>query len=218
MCLWDVITFRPLLAAKNIDPQFWIRREICTDQAPFTSWNSPKQQIVGGFWCERRQEMDYFTGRRVIMEYSLSRKQQFEVKTSCWISFSFSLLQMLTDGLECCRLSWYLHQLLGRFEQMFIFKWTIPLRMYFCTENGYGFIRSVLRVYFMFISCCQKWFVSHHSCCTLPWWFKTVYPVHSLSWQINQVFHVSSVSFKCTLCSFTYTIVSSREKVVWVFL
>ncbi len=94
--------------------------------------------------------------------WSLSRKQQFEVKTSCWISFSFSLLQMLTDGLECCRLSWCLHQLLGRFEQMFSFKWTIPLRMDFCTENGYGFIRSVLRVYFMFISCCQKWFVSHH--------------------------------------------------------
>ncbi len=36
--------------------------------------------------------MHFFTGGRVIMDYGLN---VFELK--CWISFSFCLLQMLTD-------------------------------------------------------------------------------------------------------------------------
>ncbi len=56
---------------------------------------------VAGFWCERQQEMHFFTGGRVIMDYELV----FELKTSWWwICFSFCLLQMLTDGLEWCGL------------------------------------------------------------------------------------------------------------------
>ncbi len=48
------------------------------------------------------------------MDSYFSQKQQFEVKTSqWWICFRFCLLQMLTDGLECCdvfiRLSFWRH-------------------------------------------------------------------------------------------------------------
>ncbi len=71
--------------------------------------------------------------------WTFSRK----LKMSCWICFSFCLLKMLTDGLEWCGLLWCFYQLFGCFLQMFIFKWTIPLRMYFCTENDCEFITSV---------------------------------------------------------------------------
>ncbi len=40
-------------------------------------------KYVAGFWCERQQEMDFFTGGSVIIHYGyFSWKRRFEVKTS----------------------------------------------------------------------------------------------------------------------------------------
>ncbi len=33
-------------------------------------------KYVAGFWCERQQEMDFFTGGSVIMDYGLIFKQE----------------------------------------------------------------------------------------------------------------------------------------------
>ncbi len=38
---------------------------------------------VAGFWCERQQEMDFFTGGSAIMDYELA----FYLKMSWWICF-----------------------------------------------------------------------------------------------------------------------------------
>ncbi len=64
---------------------------------------------MAGFWCERQHKMHFFHRGSVIMDYGLV----FELKTSyCWICFSFCLLQMITDGLECCGLLWCFYQTL----------------------------------------------------------------------------------------------------------
>ncbi len=55
-------------------------------------------KYAAGFWCERQQEMHFFTRGSVIIDYRLY------LKTPWWICFSFCLLQMLTDGLEWCGL------------------------------------------------------------------------------------------------------------------
>ncbi len=47
-----------------------MRREICTDQALFTSKNSSKQMWVD-FDVKGQQEMDFFTGGSAIMDYGL---------------------------------------------------------------------------------------------------------------------------------------------------
>ncbi len=64
---------------------------------------------MAGFWCERQHKMHFFHRGSVIMDYGLI----FELKTSyCWICFSFCLLQMITDKLECCGLLWCFYQTL----------------------------------------------------------------------------------------------------------
>ncbi len=58
---------------------------------------------MGGFWCDRRQEMDSFTGGSIIMDYGLLWSNSLRLKTFWWICFlqtcSFCLLQMINDGL-----------------------------------------------------------------------------------------------------------------------
>ncbi len=42
--------------------------------------NGPKtvlKQYVGGFWCERKQEINFFIGGSIIMDYGLSLKFYF---------------------------------------------------------------------------------------------------------------------------------------------
>ncbi len=42
-------------------------------------WKQSKTTLnkyVGGFWCERQQEMDFFTGGSVIMDYGLGFGQK----------------------------------------------------------------------------------------------------------------------------------------------
>ncbi len=52
-------------------------------------------QYVAGFWCERQQEMHFFTWGSIIMDYGLSQKQWFEVKNCAGFVFVF---KMLTTG------------------------------------------------------------------------------------------------------------------------
>ncbi len=50
----------------------WIRRENCTDRTVYKSKQSKTalNKYVAGYWCER-QDMDFFTGGSVIMDYGL---------------------------------------------------------------------------------------------------------------------------------------------------
>ncbi len=70
----------------------WIRRELCTDQAPLLQ----AKTALNRFWCKRQQEMDFFTEGSVIMDKKLcfSQKQRFEVKNI--LMDLFQLLKMLT--------------------------------------------------------------------------------------------------------------------------
>ncbi len=76
--------FRPLLkyessvhniafASEKQSCLVWIRREICTNQAVFTSQN----HFVAGFGCQR-QQMNFIIDHRLYF----GLKRQFEVKTS----------------------------------------------------------------------------------------------------------------------------------------
>ncbi len=60
-------------------------------------------KYVAVFWWERQQQMHFFTGGRVIMDYGLYYDSSW-----WWICFlqtrTLCLLQMLTDGLEWCGL------------------------------------------------------------------------------------------------------------------
>ncbi len=79
----------------------------------------PKTVLFSNMWVDfdvRGQHwMNFFTGGSVIMDYEFCQKWQFKVKR--WIYFlqtcSFSLLKMLTDGLEWCGLLWCFYQLFG---------------------------------------------------------------------------------------------------------
>ncbi len=70
----------------------WTRREICTDQAMFTSKNSPKH-------CRL-----YF-----------SQKKRFKVKHVFmdWKRTAFHFTKTWIDGLEWCGLLWCLYQMFG---------------------------------------------------------------------------------------------------------
>ncbi len=85
----------------------WIRREICTVQAPIINKNSSKQ-ICG--WITEEALLwnidSYFV-----------QKQQFEVKNTLMMNLFLTklqlcLLKMLTDGLEWCGLLWCFYQML----------------------------------------------------------------------------------------------------------
>ncbi len=96
----DIFNFKPLLLSKyesfSGESLVLIRREICTDQALFTSENSSKQ-IHGGFWSEST------TGDGLFL----------------WICFlktrNFSLRKTLSDWVVCitCGLFWCFYQLFG---------------------------------------------------------------------------------------------------------
>ncbi len=86
----------------------WIRREICTDQALFTSKNSLKQ-------LQTNIIVDFDVRSILIWEESLlwitnyfCQSQQFTVKMSWWICFlqprSFSTEKTFIDRLEFCGL------------------------------------------------------------------------------------------------------------------
>ncbi len=94
----------------------WIRREICTDQAPFTNKNSAKQfwtNVLVDFDNRGQQEMDFFMLLWITDSY-FGQKWWFHVKqkTSWWIlgwwfllqTRSFLLHKTLIDGLEWCGL------------------------------------------------------------------------------------------------------------------
>ncbi len=57
----------------------WIRREICTNQALFTSQNSSKQICVWILLWDTTED-GLFTGRSVKMDSYFSQKHQFDVK------------------------------------------------------------------------------------------------------------------------------------------
>ncbi len=87
---------------------------------------------TSGFWCERQQEMDFFTGGSVIMGYEV-------VFWAWWICFlqkrSFCLLQMLTDGLEWCGLLWCFYQLFGLSFWRHPFTAEHPLLRHWCNAT-----------------------------------------------------------------------------------
>ncbi len=66
------------------------------------SQNSSKE-ISGGFWCERRQKMHFFTGNSIIMDSYFSENV-----------LMLDLFQFLSspDELECCGLLWCFYQTL----------------------------------------------------------------------------------------------------------
>ncbi len=89
----------------------WIRRETCTDQAPFKSQNSNKKichRIL--IWEDNRRWTFLLEGVLLwIMDSYFGQKWQFEFKTPWWwICFlqtcSFSLHRTSIDGLEWCGL------------------------------------------------------------------------------------------------------------------
>ncbi len=98
----------------------WIRREICTDQAPFISENSPKQfnKYVGVFWCERTTGRNFSLKEVLlwIMDSYFGQKWWFTVKNALMMDLfltNMQLFKMLIDGLEWCRLLWCFYQLFG---------------------------------------------------------------------------------------------------------
>ncbi len=80
-------------------------------------------KYVAGFWCERQQEMDFFTGGSVIRDYGyFSRKQRFEVKNILMIDLFLTNIQLLSSqdvnwwtGVMwiTCGLLWCFYQLFG---------------------------------------------------------------------------------------------------------
>ncbi len=57
------------------------KSESAEKYALFTSENQSKTTLnkyVGGFWCERQQEMDFFTGGIIIMDSYFDQKWQFK--------------------------------------------------------------------------------------------------------------------------------------------
>ncbi len=98
---------------------FWIRREMCTDQAPFTSKNSPKQLTnVGGFWSKGQGD-GLFHWRKCyygLWTHILARSNSLKLNVMDLFlrTCSFWLLEMLTDGLEwvICGKLWCFYQCL----------------------------------------------------------------------------------------------------------
>ncbi len=93
----------------------WIRREIYTDQVPSTSQNSSKHIYIGGFLCEKQQEMDW--ALLWILDSLLAKNPSKTKHLNNGVVFhkhaAFVLSRHLTDGLEWCRLLWCFHQLFG---------------------------------------------------------------------------------------------------------
>ncbi len=94
--------------ASSSEKVFWSESGEKSAQMPKQS-KTTLNKHVAGFWCERQQQMLFFTGGSIIMDYGLN---VFELKLSWWICFSFCLLQMLTDGLEWCGLWCFLSALI----------------------------------------------------------------------------------------------------------
>ncbi len=94
----------------------WIRREICTDQAPYVSQNGSKQTCQGILMWEITG--DFFAGVSVIMDSYFGQKWRFKVEKPWWIWIwflqqcnNFSLHKMLIDGLgSCCGSLWCFYQ------------------------------------------------------------------------------------------------------------
>ncbi len=56
--------------ASSSEKVFWSESGEKSAQMPKQS-RTALNKYVAGFWCERQQEMDFFTGRSVIMDYGL---------------------------------------------------------------------------------------------------------------------------------------------------
>ncbi len=98
----------------------WIRREIYTDQTSFTSINSPKQfqtSTLVDIDVRGQQEMDFFTGGSIIIDYGLVFWSEESLKhfgLELFFYTNFLLHKKFIDGLEsCCGLLWCFYQLFG---------------------------------------------------------------------------------------------------------
>ncbi len=101
----------------------WIR-EICKDQAPFTKLISSKQTWWWIFFMrDINSGYTYLLDKALlwIMHSYFSEKWWFNVKMMDLFltNTHFSLLEMLTDGLESCGLLWCFYQLFGCWRHPF---------------------------------------------------------------------------------------------------
>ncbi len=71
--------------ASSSEKVFWSESGEKSAQMPKQS-KTTLNKHVAGFWCERQQQMLFFTGGSIIMDYGLN---VFELKLSWWICFSF---------------------------------------------------------------------------------------------------------------------------------
>ncbi len=83
-----------------------LRSEIYTDQAQFTSENSPKQICQWILMWKKNMGMDFFTGETVIMNYWLIFWPEATLHVNGSLITNTRLHKILIDGLDSCALKW----------------------------------------------------------------------------------------------------------------
>ncbi len=118
---------------------FWSEsgEKSASDQAAFTRQNSSK--LICGWILMRETTGDaLFHWRKRyygLWTHILVGSNGLKLKTTWWICFSFCLLQMLTDGLECCGLLWCFYQLFGLSFWRHPFTAEHPLLRHWCRDT-----------------------------------------------------------------------------------